>query len=216
MTHSDYESIAYDVKFKKLYPDAEIPQYAHEGDVGFDLIAHNFIEHHSFRMNGTPVRDKIDPEAKSILLIPHSRLLVGCGYALELPVGLQLEIRGRSGNALERGIVLAHGTGTIDNGYRGEISFLVLNTSDYATDIVLGEKIGQGVLMPYYVASFIEVTELSETSRGEKGFGSTGYKAFMSNSAGVHIDDPIPDRPTKYDKSIEKRGYPDKDNTRIP
>lgn len=190
ITHRDFIQ---QVKFKRLFDDPiiKIPQYAHEGDVGFDLIAYRFVERHSFRMNGTPVRDVPDIAIKTITLVPHARLLIGTGYALELPQGLQLEIRGRSGNALNKGLVLAHGVGTIDNKFRGEIAFIALNTSDYAIEISLGDKIGQAVLMPYYMASFEVVSGLSETTRGDNGFGSTGYKDMpMGKNIGVIVNDP--------------------------
>lgn len=160
------------VKLKKLYPNVEIPQYATEGDVGFDLVAHNFKDMYVSMINGeyhpTSMQNK-----SQVQLPPHARILVGCGFSIELPKGTQLEIRGRSGNALRRGVVVCHGVGTIDNSYRGEIGVLVLNTSDYPVDIKVGDKVGQGVLMPYLLVSFTEVDKLSETYRGVNGFGST-------------------------------------------
>lgn len=160
------------VKLKKLYPNVEIPQYATEGDVGFDLVAHNFKDMYVSMINGeyhpTSMQNK-----SQVQLPPHARILVGCGFSIELPKGTQLEIRGRSGNALRRGVVVCHGVGTIDNSYRGEIGVLVLNTSDYPVDIKVGDKVGQGVLMPYLLVSFTEVDKLSETDRGVNGFGST-------------------------------------------
>lgn len=172
--------ITYQVKFKKLFPEVEIPKYANNGDVGFDLIAHSFGDMYSTMVNGqaNPTNMK---RATSITLAPHNRVLVNVGYAIELPKGLQIEIRGRSGNALKKGLVLAHGVGTIDNSYRGELGFLALNCSDYPIEVSLGDKIGQAVLMPYYIASFLEVEELSKTERGVAGFGSTDLASNKEN-----------------------------------
>lgn len=190
-------SFTQEVKFKALYPDVQMPKYAHDNDAGFDLIAYHFLEYHAFRANGTPFKDKIDPNAKSITLVPHSRLLVGCGFELEFPEGLMLEVKSRSGNALNLGLCMANGVGTIDSDYRGEMGILLLNSSDYPIEISIGDKVGQAILMPYYKASFIKVYELSETKRGKGGFGST-------------------DTDSTYDPlGVEKRGYPSRDNAKL-
>jgi len=167
------------VKIKRLHPDAVIPKYAHEGDAGFDLVA---------------IEDTI--------IEPGETKLVRTGLAVELPPGYELQVRPRSGISLRTKLRIV--LGTVDSGFRGEIGVIVDNIAedpcgnesqyltyidglDYRTDgemypndtylIRKGEKIAQGVIKPVEQAHFVEVDELSESQRGEGGFGSSGVKA---------------------------------------
>lgn len=165
------------IKLKKLYLDVEIPVYATPGSVGFDLVVHNFKELYDSQRQGIFISEH---ESEKILLTPHSRLLIGCGFAIQLPQGSttfhQLEIRSRSGLALKRGLIVLNSPGTIDADYRGEIGAIICNTSEFVMEIKKGDKIAQAVLMQYDIAVFEEVLELDETKRGSGGFGSTGMK----------------------------------------
>lgn len=83
------DEISYQVKIKKLYPDVQIPKYAHEGDAGFDLIAHNFKEVWGTQDHvGEPSYLKCTEDITMIRLLPHYRVLIGMSYALEIPRGL--------------------------------------------------------------------------------------------------------------------------------
>lgn len=112
--------------------------------------------------------------SESITLKPLERTLVKTGLFMELPVGFEAQVRPRSGLALKKGITVLNSPGTIDADYRGEIGVILINLSNEDFVIENGERIAQLVIAKYQQAEFIEVNELSETSRGTGGFGSTG------------------------------------------
>ena len=112
--------------------------------------------------------------SESITLKPLERTLVKTGLFMELPVGYEAQVRPRSGLALKKGITVLNSPGTIDADYRGEIGVILINLSNEDFVIENGERIAQLVIAKYEQAEFIEVNELSETSRGTGGFGSTG------------------------------------------
>src|SRR5690606_33014315 len=98
------------------------------------------------------------------------RTLVKTGLFIELPVGFEAQVRPRSGLALKKGITVLNSPGTIDADYRGEIGVILINLSSDEFVIENGERIAQLVIAQYQQAEFIEVNELSETSRGAGGF----------------------------------------------
>lgn len=136
----------------KLSEEASVPEYAHSNDAGFDIKS---IE-------------------KDIILHPLERKLFKTGIFLEIPDGYNLEIRSRSGLALNSGILVLNSPGTIDSGYRGEIGIILFNTSNKDVLIKKGDKIAQGVLTKCEKINFVPVSTLSKTDRNEKGFGSSG------------------------------------------
>ena len=138
------------VKIKKI-ADVKTPFYAHKGDSGVDLYA-----------------------AEDHLLKPMERKLIGTGIKIEVPHGYEAQVRPKSGLALEHGISHANSIGTIDSCYRGEIKIPLINFSDKPYKIEKGKKIGQMVFAKVEEAAFEESEELGETTRSEKGFGSTG------------------------------------------
>src|SRR6185436_1761711 len=164
------------VKFKKLHNNVELPLYATEGSAGFDLVAHNFKMLYASGPSASDGGTEVYSHLKTILLAPHSRVLVGCGFSLEIPRGLQLEVRSRSGLTLKQGIIVLNAPGTIDSDYRGEIGVIICNTSMFAVNISLGDRIAQAVLMPYLTCEFNVIEELEETARGEGGYGHTGLQ----------------------------------------
>jgi len=103
-----------------------------------------------------------------------ARALVPTGMAMALPAGYEAQIRPRSGLAYKHGITCLNTPGTIDADYRGEVKVLLINHGDTAFTINRGERIAQMVIAPITQPDFEVVTELSETVRGEGGFGSTG------------------------------------------
>jgi dUTP pyrophosphatase len=141
------------VELKLLSDTAQIPTYAHEGDSGFDLVANNDGD---------------------IVLTKGNRLCVPTGLAVAVPVGYELQVRSRSGLALKNGIAVLNSPGTVDAGYRGEVGVILINHGDDDFVIKNGMKIAQGVIAPIMRAEFIVVSELSDTSRGDGGYGSTG------------------------------------------
>lgn len=139
------------VKIKKLTPDAHTPQYAHFGDSGADLLA-----------------------TETAVLKPLERTAVGTGLSAEVPQGFELQVRPKSGLAIKSGLTVLNTPGTIDFGYRGEIKVILINLSNEEYTVEKGQKVAQLVVCPVAYAEFKEVDELSDTSRGEGGFGSTG------------------------------------------
>ena len=113
---------------------------------------------------------------KSIILKPLERTIVKTGLFIELPIGTEAQVRPRSGLAAKKGITVLNAPGTIDADYRGEIGVILVNLSNEDFAIENGERIAQLVIAKHERADWEEVTELSETSRGEGGFGSTGTR----------------------------------------
>ncbi len=111
-----------------------------------------------------------------ITLQPLERALVKTGLFVELPIGYEAQVRPRSGLALKKGITVLNSPGTIDADYRGEIGVILVNLSNEVFVIENGERIAQLVIAKHERAQWLEVEELSETSRGAGGFGSTGVK----------------------------------------
>lgn len=112
--------------------------------------------------------------SESRILKPLERSIVGTGLFIELPIGYEAQVRPRSGLAAKKGITVLNSPGTIDADYRGEIGVILVNLSNDDFEIVNGERIAQLVIAKHERAEWFQVTELSETSRGEGGFGSTG------------------------------------------
>lgn len=133
--------------------DNALPAYETEHSAGMDLRA--FL-----------------PE--TILLQPMQRQLIPTGLFIELPVGYEAQIRPRSGLALKHGITVLNSPGTIDADYRGEIKVLLINFGNETFEIKKGERIAQMVISQHTTAEFVLVETLSETNRGEGGYGSTG------------------------------------------
>lgn len=137
------------LNIKKLHPDAKIPTYAHYGDAGFDLFA-----------------------TETVTIPVGARVLVGTGIAMEIPDGYVGLIWDKSGLSIKHG--LKNLGGVIDAGYRGEIKAGVVNLSDEDYTVVVGHKVAQMLIQKVERAEIVEVDELSDTTRGHGGFGSTG------------------------------------------
>lgn len=113
---------------------------------------------------------------ESITLQPLERTIVKTGLFIELPIGYEAQVRARSGLAFKNGITVLNSPGTVDADYRGEIGVILVNLSNQAFEIQNGERIAQLIIAKHERAEWFEVEELSETSRGAGGFGSTGVK----------------------------------------
>jgi dUTP pyrophosphatase len=132
-----------------------LPNYETNASAGMDLRA-NLIE--------------------PITLKPLERTIVKTGLFIELPIGYEAQVRPRSGLAAKHGITVLNSPGTVDADYRGEIGVILVNLSQNDFTIENGERVAQLVIAKHERAQWIEAEELSETSRGEGGFGSTGVK----------------------------------------
>ncbi len=113
---------------------------------------------------------------EAITLKPLERTIVKTGLFIELPIGFEAQVRPRSGLAAKKGITVLNAPGTVDADYRGEIGVILVNLSNEDFTIENGERVAQLVIAKHERAEWIDVEELSETSRGEGGFGSTGVK----------------------------------------
>ena len=114
--------------------------------------------------------------SESRILKPLERSVVGTGLFIELPIGYEAQVRPRSGLAAKKGITVLNAPGTIDADYRGEIGVILVNLSNDEFEIVNGERIAQLVIAKHERAEWLSVEILSDTVRGEGGFGSTGNK----------------------------------------
>lgn len=145
------------LKVKRL-PHAEglpLPSYATPYSSGLDLRA----------AISEPVKIK-----------PFERVIIPTGLIIEIPEGYEGQVRPRSGLALKKGITVLNSPGTIDSDYRGEVKVILINLGNEEVVIERGDRIAQLVISPVQRVEVVEVEELSETIRGEGGFGSTGTK----------------------------------------
>jgi dUTP pyrophosphatase len=133
--------------------DLPLPHYATAGSAGLDLLA---------AVNA------------DMTLAPGARAAVPTGLAIELPLGVEAQVRPRSGLALNHGITCLNTPGTIDSDYRGEVKVILINLGDAPFKIARGAKIAQMVIARHEQAELVEVEALSDTARGAGGFGSTG------------------------------------------
>lgn len=149
------------VQLRMLDAGIEPPSYAHPGDAGADL------------------RTRID-----VVLAPGERVLVPTGVSIALPFGLVALIHPRSGLATKHGLTIVNSPGTVDAGYRGEISVTLLNTdSHHSISLSRGDRIAQMVIQRVEIASFVAVDQLPDSVRGTGGFGSTGGFAPSANGS---------------------------------
>ena len=114
--------------------------------------------------------------SEPITLKSLERTIVQTGLFIELPIGFEAQVRPRSGLAAKKGITVLNAPGTVDADYRGEIGVILVNLSNEDFIIENGERIAQLIIAKHERAEWMEVQELSETSRGKGGFGSTGVK----------------------------------------
>ena len=134
---------------------------------------HNLPHYETIASAGMDLRANL---SESRILKPLERSIVGTGLFIELPIGIEAQVRPRSGLAAKKGITVLNAPGTIDADYRGEIGVILVNLSNEDFTINNGERIAQLVIAKHERAEWEEVQALSETERGEGGFGSTGTK----------------------------------------
>tara|TARA_B100001093_G_C26353937_1_gene811505 strand:- start:199 stop:648 length:450 start_codon:yes stop_codon:yes gene_type:complete len=143
------------VLIQKLVKDENFsfPNYQTDGSAGMDLSA--FIK-------------------EDILIKPNERKIISTGIAISLPQNLEAQVRPRSGLAIKHGITVLNSPGTIDSDYRGEIKVILINHSQDDFIVKNQDRIAQVVFSEFIKVSLEETDNLDETSRGQKGFGSTG------------------------------------------
>jgi dUTP pyrophosphatase len=133
--------------------DHALPAYESEASAGMDL------------------RAQLD---EAIVLTPLQRGIVKTGLFIELPIGVEAQVRPRSGMAIKQGITVLNAPGTIDADYRGEIGVILVNLSDTPFTINHGDRIAQLVIAKHETITWKQTDKLSDSARGTAGFGSTG------------------------------------------
>ena len=139
------------LKVKLLNDFTKVPEYATKGSAAFDLSS-----------------------SEDVVLYVGNTKLIPTGLAFEIPEGFELQIRPRSGMSYKTGFRIANSPGTIDSDYRGEVSIIAETNGEAIVHIKKGDRIAQAVLAPVTQAEFEVINDLTETERGEGGFGSTG------------------------------------------
>ena len=140
--------------YAKLHEDAVEPKYNYESDSGFDL--------HS---------------TEEIIVPPFGRVLVPTGISLDIKDGFEVQVRSKSGLALNQGLMCLNSPGTVDNGYTGEVKAIIFNTNQVPFTISKGMKVAQAVLCPVVNGKWVDLVNketINNKERGENGFGSTG------------------------------------------
>jgi dUTP pyrophosphatase len=139
------------IRFKRLVPQAVVPVQAHPGDAGMDIQA-----------------------CEGVTLVPGARALVKTGLSVEIPLGMEAQVRPRSGLAFKHGVTVLNAPGTIDAGYRGEIGILLINHGSESFVVEPGMRIAQIVFAAVAQVTVCVAETLGDTARGTGGFGSTG------------------------------------------
>ena len=143
-----------DLGYVKLHPDAFDPKYNYETDSGFDLHAVEEVEIPAF-----------------------GRALIPTGISFDIKDGYEIQVRSKSGLAINQGLMILNSPGTVDNGYSGEVKGILFNTNNHPVTITKGMKIGQAVLCPVVNGKWVNLVQqnqIKEKDRADKGFGSTG------------------------------------------
>lgn len=143
------------IKIKLIRPTSKLPTYGSDHAAGADIYAD--IEH-------------------DIEISPHHTVMIPSGFAIEIPEGYAGFVYPRSGMASKRGLASANKVGVIDSDYRGEVIVALHNHSDVPAVLSPGERVAQLIIAPVFTPGFELADELSDTTRGSGGFGSTGYK----------------------------------------
>ena len=136
--------------------DNKDPEYAYESDSGFDLRASQEIE-----------------------IQPLGRNLIPTGIRFDIPDGYEIQVRSKSGLALNQGLMVLNSPGTVDSGYQGEVKVIIFNTTNEVVKIEKGQKVAQAVFCPVVNGKWVNLTKISEigkNDRNDNGFGSTGLK----------------------------------------
>ncbi len=132
-----------------------LPAYQTDGSAGFDLLA---------------------ALSQPVIIKPRQWMTIPTGIIIEVPRGFEGSVRGRSGNGVRHGISVVHGVGTVDSDYRGEVFAAMINHGDVGFMVRRGDRIAQVIISPVQRVAIVEVDDLTETARGDGGFGSTGVR----------------------------------------
>jgi dUTP pyrophosphatase len=142
------------LSYTKISEDTIDPQYAYESDSGFDLYS-----------------------TEEIHFSPFERKLVSTGLSFDIPEGYEIQVRTKSGLAINQGLMVLNSPGTVDQGYTGEVKVILMNMNNMNTTVAKGQKIAQAVLSPVVCGKWVNLVlleNINEKERGSNGFGSTG------------------------------------------
>ena len=142
------------LKYVKLSKNAVDPSYNYPTDSGFDLYS-----------------------IQNVKITGNGRALIPTGLSFDIPEGYEIQVRSKSGLAVDKGLMVLNSPGTVDQGYNGEIKVIIFNTNPWTIEISEGQKIAQAVLSPVVSGKWINMIEsdkINEKDRGSNGFGSTG------------------------------------------
>lgn len=158
---------AINVKIKRLTETAKIPTKAHETDAAFDMYA-------DIQETFVPFGRTVEESEKGVKIMPGQTVKISSGVAMEIPEGYWGAVYARSGLATKQGLRPANAVGVVDSHYRGPVIVAIHNDSSNVQIIHHGDRIAQFMLAPVIETKFEEVNELTESDRGEGGFGSSG------------------------------------------
>lgn len=142
------------LKVELLTEDSKFPVYAYESDSGFDLFS-----------------------TEEVILQPFGRALIPTGIKLSIPEEFEIQVRSKSGLALNQGLMVLNSPGTVDSGYNGEIKVIMFNTNNISVTVPKGTKVAQAVLCPVVNGKYVNLVHVNEVNGGDRednGFGSTG------------------------------------------
>ena len=154
MTEYEAAKPKLELVYKKLTPDAVTPKYNYESDSGFDLYS-----------------------TEDIVVTGLGRCLVPTGLSFDIGTMHEIQVRSKSGLAINEGLFVLNSPGTVDNGYTGEVKAIIFNTNSTSVTIPKGMKVGQAVLCPVVNGGWVDLQQtnkINEKERGSNGFGSTG------------------------------------------
>jgi len=143
-----------DLPYAVIHPDAVHPKYNYDSDSGFDLYS-----------------------VEDVTIPPFGRALVPSGLCFDIRDGFEIQVRTKSGLAINQGLMVLNSPGTVDNGYTGEVKGIIFNTNPTEVTIPKGMKFGQAVLCPVVNGAWVglnQVDKINKKERGSNGFGSTG------------------------------------------
>ena len=143
-----------DLGYVKLHPDAIEPSYNYDGDSGFDLYS-----------------------TEEIVVEPLGRALIPTGLSFDIKDGHEIQVRSKSGLAINQGLFVLNSPGTVDSGFAGEVKVIIFNTNKESVTIKKGMKVAQGVLCPVVNGKWVDLIKqdkIKDKDRGDNGFGSTG------------------------------------------
>lgn len=163
-----------DIKIKLIHPNAKIPTKSTENSAGYDVYATEDVELKQLHIGMSLPEGANWTAPYNVGINPPTPVLLKLGFQVEIPIGYEIQIRPRSGLALNYGITCLNSPGTIDSDYRGEVGVILINHGAAPYLIKAGDRIAQMIIAEVPIGKFVIVNELNKTERGKGGYGSSG------------------------------------------